>query len=129
MQLQGELVTSARGQPILQSLPGLSPTELSTEPWMFAEQTDAEGLSKRDAWHRKKVMNDIRKFTARSFPCEQQDQWAALDGFHDAYTTSDSVPALPFSVRGEQQNWEFSHGTPFDWRGAFAKLTLRHDRS
>lgn len=127
--------TTPAGQPILQSLPGLS-EPFPVEPWRFAEKSDAEGLAERfrkklkkgAIWHRKKVMQDIREHTATSFPPTQQDQWAAIDAFHDQYRTSDSVPVVPFSTPGATQSWHFEHGTPIDWRAAFAHLTLRFDR-
>ena len=115
----------------MQSLPSLSEPFL-LEPWRFAETSDAEGLSKAlkkgDIWHRKKVMRDIRQHTATEFPPEQQDQWAALDAFHDSYPTSDSVPLVPFSTSGGTKSWQFERGTPIDWRVAFANLTLRFAR-
>ena len=111
------------------SLPDLSPEVLVTEPWLFAEKTDAEGLEKRQYWQKQKVMNDIRQHTALAFSPAQQDQWAALENFHDWYPTSNQVPTLPFSVTGEgERTWEFTNGTPIDWRAAFVELTLLHDR-
>ena len=119
----------------MQSLPSVS-EPFTVEPWRFAEESDAEGLSegfrktlkKGAIWHRKKVMGDIREHTATDFPPAQQDQWAALDTFHDSYPTSDSVPEVPFSTLGNTQDWPFEHGTPIDWHAAFADLTLRFDR-
>ena len=123
----GELITMREGLEVLKSLPAPG-TPYSVEPWKYAETSDAEGLTKRDAWHRKKVMGDIREHTAPSFPAAQQDQWAALDAFHTQYPTSDVVPNVPFSMPGETNSWHVPRGTPMDWHAAFCKLTLRHNR-
>ena len=112
---------------MLVSLPPAT-TPYTVEPWRYAEASDAEGLEKKDIWHRKKVMGDIRNHTAASFPPAQQDQWAALDAFHTQYATSDVVPCVPFSMIGPAQRWNVPRGTPINWHAAFAGLTLRYDR-
>ena len=124
----GRLVTLPQGQLIMKTLPDvlLSPP---IEPWKPAEPDEAEGITKRDSWH--KVMRDIREHTAKSFPALQQEQWAAIDSFHDTYRTSDALPpSLPISItsQGASRAWVMQHGTPIDWKGAWSSLTLRYPR-
>ena len=114
----------------MESLPDVM-TECPIEPWKAAEPNPDLDVGKKDAWHRKKVMKDIRQHTAAEFSSEQQEQWAALDMFHDLYPTSDSLPtSLPISLKppGAKQAWEMTHGTPIDWRAGWASLILRFDR-
>lgn len=116
------------GQFLLTSLPNVATCALPIEPWKPAEQNDAEGIGKKDCWGRKKVMSDIREHVAASFSPAQKEQWAALDHFHDLYPTSDSLTALPIRLPGAAQPWVMQHGTPLDWRSAWAQLTLRFSR-
>lgn len=45
------------------------------------------------------VLKDILEYRMLNFTPEQQDQWRAMKEFHDKFTTSDSVPNLPISIR------------------------------
>lgn len=69
------------------------------EEWEHADVGDAEGLSRGDVWHKNKVLHDIIHHRMRDAPSSQRDQWKAMKEFHDLYTTSDSVPPLPISLR------------------------------
>jgi hypothetical protein len=116
---------------VMQSLPDVT-LECPIEPWGKANEPDAEqDIGKTDSWHRTKVLGDIRKHTALKFPPKQQEQWSAIDLFHDLYPTSVSLPtSLPISLQpsGASQVWEMKFGTPCDWRANWKKLTLRFDR-
>ena len=115
----------------MKSLPDVDRCPMPVEPWVAAEQDDAEGVKKqKKSWMRKKVMSDIRQHTAAEFPAAQREQWAALDSFHDQFPSSDSLSALPISltVPGGARAWVMQHGTPIDWRAAWADLTERFPR-
>ena len=129
---QGELVTNKEGLLVMQSLPNVF-TELPIEPWKPQEPDPEQGVGRKEAWHRKKVMSDIRAHTVidLEYPAKIQEQWAALDMFHDMYPTSDSLPtSLPISLKppGASQEWEMKYGTPCDWQAGWEKLTLRYER-
>ena len=127
---QGDLVTKREGIYVMKTLPNVM-QECPIEPWKASEPDAEQNIGKRDAWHRKKVMRDIRQHTALSFPSKQQEQWAAIDMFHDLYPKSDSLPmSLPISLKppGASQAWEMKFGTPCDWRAGWEQLTLRFDR-
>ena len=114
----------------------------SLEPWLFAEGADAEGVAaaarkkavqreretgkrakvvqRPKVWSKKKVFGDIINHTAKEFPPADQDQWAALQNFHDVHPTSDSVPTVPFqcSASGSSTQWPCDLGMPVDWAAA-----------
>ena len=106
----------------MKSLPDVASCALPIEPWLPAEKDEAEGVKK--GWQRKKVMSDIRDHTAAAFPAAQREQWAALDSFHDRFPTADSLTKLPIllTVPGADSTWVMQHGTPIDWRAAWADL-------
>ena len=59
----------------------------------------------------------------------QQEQWRALHGFHEQYTTADSVPALPITLSTQNgSSFTMQHGCPFDWNSAWSTLAWRFDR-
>lgn len=69
------------------------------EHWLHGDLRDAEGLSKKDVWRKSKVMSDILIHRMSAFTPEQQDQWRALNKFHELYKVSDEVPDLPLTLR------------------------------
>lgn len=71
----------------------------ASESWHYADIGDAEGLSKAHVWKKKKVMSDILHHRMCEFSEEQQDQWRAMNEFHERFDVSDKVPALPLTLR------------------------------
>lgn len=69
------------------------------EEWKHGDTADAEGLTKKDVWKKKKVMSDILNHRMLSFTDDQQDQWRALNEFHNRFKCSDEVPVLPLTLR------------------------------
>lgn len=69
------------------------------EVWKHGDVCDAEGLQKRDVWKKSRVMKDILRHRMLSFTEEQQDQWRALNEFHERFKCSDEVPNLPIQLR------------------------------
>lgn len=69
------------------------------ERWLYGDLRDAEGLSKKDVWRKSKVMSDILMHRMGAFTPEQQDQWRAINKFHELYRVSDEVPQLPLKLR------------------------------
>lgn len=56
------------------------------------------------------VMSDILNHRMVDFSAVQQDQWRALNEFHEFYRTSDAVPDLPIHIRaGELAHSTASH--------------------
>eukprot|EP00965_Chrysotila_dentata_P178876 5906915-Pleurochrysis_carterae.AAC.1 len=51
--------------------------------------------SKKKPWQRARVFKDILEGSSTAFPADNRDQWRALNTFHTAYLTSDSLPMLP----------------------------------
>lgn len=74
-------------------------TPAAPEAWKHGDVGDAEGLQKRDVWRKRKVMKDILEHRMLEFSHEQQDQWRALNEFHNHYKCSDEVPDLPLTLR------------------------------
>lgn len=70
-----------------------------SEQWEHADIGDAEGLTRTQVWHKSKVLSDIIKHRMEGAPPAQCDQWKAMREFHERYTTSDSVPSLPITMR------------------------------
>eukprot|EP00965_Chrysotila_dentata_P203929 6182032-Pleurochrysis_carterae.AAC.4 len=119
------------------------------ETWKPAKTTSAEGLGVDDRaaasaqlhdqkrnkpWKRTKVFSDIMNYSMLSFSADQQDQWRALNRFHDLYATCDTVPSLPIScaappIEAETTStWSMEHGTPISWTAAWKKLSWRFKR-
>lgn len=69
------------------------------EAWKHGDYSDAEGLQRKDVWKKKRVMSDILDFRITNLPAEKQDQWRALNEFHNRYRRSDEVPTLPLTIR------------------------------
>lgn len=69
------------------------------ESWKHGDLDDAEGLSKKDVWQKKRVMSDILNHLMATFTQEQQDQWRALNEFHERFKHSDEVQELPLVLR------------------------------
>lgn len=97
---QGHKVTDPKGYMFMVANPmaDLNRPALP-EPWEHADMGDAEGLSRNSVWHKSKVFSDIIGHRMKDAPPAQCDQWKAMKQFHDTYTTSDSVPALPITLR------------------------------
>lgn len=74
------------------------------EKWRLGDAHDAEGLQRRDYWHKSKVMSDILNHRMQDFTAEQKDQWRALNWFHNTYQTSDALPDMPLSLRAGKQH-------------------------
>lgn len=77
----------------------VSKVEAPIEVWKHGDLADAEGLTKKDVWKKKRVMTDILEHRMTSFSHEQQDQWRALNEFHNSFQCSDDVPPLPLTLR------------------------------
>lgn len=73
------------------------------EPWLYGNIGDAEGLQKKQVWSKSRVMSDILNHRMLSFSDDQQDQWRAVNEFHERFKCSDEVHNLPLTLRAGPQ--------------------------
>ena len=113
--------------------------------WALAEKAGVEGAerfeadtdtpeipgerTKKKAWGQKKVFNDICNHRAAGFPAKARDQWQTLKTFHETHTRSDTVPNVPFQLRGATGMWPITNGSPINWAACWSKLAWRCARS